>query len=484
MPAGYERPSYDELAALVVQQAQVINELRVRVAALEAENVRLREENAELKGRLGMNSTNSSQPPSADGLAKPVRKSLRGKTGRKPGGQAGHPGSTLAPVAVPDEVVRHEPVCCGGCGGELIGAVQIGLTRRQVFDLPEITVRVTEHRAVARQCGCGTVTCGAAPDGVDAPVQYGPRIAAIIVYLYVGQFLSKKPTAQALSELFGTPVSGGTIASITRRAAAGLDGFRELVRGAITAAEVVHFDETGLRVAGRLRWVHSASTSKYALIWVHDKRGRVAMDTAGVLPAFTGIAVHDAWAPYDCYPAATHALCNAHLLRELLAVTEQAGADERGWCWAEQIRTALLELKTLVEQAIAEGTSAIDPALLAPHATHIRSAALIAASATCQPGDPVGARHRALARRILDRHADYLRFARDFRVPFDNNAAEREIRMVRLREKVSGCLRTVAGAEDFASIRSYLATAAKHGMGFLHVLTELVQGRPWLPVTT
>ncbi|HEX5116301.1 MAG TPA: IS66 family transposase [Pseudonocardiaceae bacterium] len=477
MPTGNELPSYDELAALVAQQAQVINELRTRVAALEAEN-------AELKRRLGMNSTNSSQPPSTDGLAKPVRKSLRGKTSRRPGGQAGHPGSTLTPVAVPDEVIRHEPAACGGCGGGLTGAAQVGLTRRQVFDLPEITVRVTEHQAVARQCGCGTVTCGVAPDGVDAPVSYGPRIAAITVYLYVAQFLSKKRTAQALAELFGTPVSTGTVSAITRRAAAGLGGFREWVRERITASEVVHFDETGLRVAGQLRWVHSASTGKYALIWVHDKRGRVAMDAAGVLPAFTGIAVHDAWAPYDCYPAATHALCNAHLLRELVAVVEQASSDERGWCWAEQVRTALLELKTLVEQAIAEGTSAIDATLLARHTGYVRSAALIAANTACQPGDTVAARHRALARRILDRQTDYLRFATDFRVPFDNNAAEREIRMVRLREKVSGCLRTLTGAHDFAAIRSYLATAAKHGMGFLHVLTELVQGNPWLPVTT
>lgn len=483
MQPGNERPSYDELAALVVQQAQVINELRVRVAALEAENVRLRSENAELKRRLGMNSTNSSQPPSTDGLAKPPRKSLRGKTHRKPGGQAGHTGSTLTPIAVPDEVIRHEPVCCGGCGGGLTEAVQTGVVRRQVFDLPEIAVRVTEHQAVARQCGCGTVTCGVVPDGVDAPVQYGPRIAAIIVYLYLGQFLSKQRTAQALAELFGVPVSAGTVMSVTRRAAAGLGGFREWVRERITASEVVHFDETGLRVAGKLRWVHSASTGKYSLIWVHDKRGRVAMDAAGVLPALTGVAVHDAWAPYDCYRSATHALCNAHLLRELVGVIDTVGPDERGWCWAEQVRTALLELKSLVERAVAEGMSAVDPMLLARHTGYIRSAALIVAATDCRPGDTVAARHRALARRILDRQADYLRFATDFRVPFDNNAAEREIRMVRLREKVSGCLRTLVGAEDFAAIRSYLATAAKHEVGLFHVLIELVQGRPWLPVT-
>jgi transposase len=414
-------------------------------------------------------------------LAKPARKSLRGKTECKPGGQAGHPGSTLAPVAVPDEVIRHEPGFCDGCGSGLADAIEAAVTRRQVFDLPEIAVRVTEHQVVARRCDCGTVTAGTAPDGVDAPVSYGRRIAAIIVYLYLGQFLSKKRTAQALAELFGTPVSVGTVSSITRRAAAGLEGFCELVRARIAVAEVVHFDETGLRVEGRLRWVHSASTGKYSLIWVHDKRGRAAMDAAGVLPAFTGVAVHDAWAPYDCYRSATHALCNAHLLRELVAVTETVGLDERGWCWAGQVRTALLELKAVVEQAVAQSATAIDPALLALHTGHIRSAALIAANTVCSPGDTVAARHRALARRIVDRQADYLRFATDFRVPFDNNAAEREIRMVRLREKVSGCLRTVAGAEDFTAIRSYLATAAKHGVGFLRALTDLIQGRPWMP---
>jgi transposase len=472
--AGDGRPSYDELAALVVEQARAITELRVRVTALEAEN-------AELKRRLGLNSQNSSKPPSSDGLAKQAPKSLRGRSARKPGGQNGHPGSTLAQVADPDEVLRHEPVACGGCGDGLAGAVEVGARRRQVFDLPPIRVRVTEHQMVERRCACGVVTRGAAPAGVDAPVRYGPRIAAIVVYLYVGQFLSRKRTAQALAELFDTPVSAGTVASMTRRAATGLDGFLELVRGRIADARVAHFDETGFRVEGRLHWVHSASTGKYSLIVVHDKRGRVAMDAAGVLPSFTGVAVHDAWAPYDCYKAATHALCNAHLLRELVAVTETSVPDQRGWCWAEQVRDALLELKALVDEAVTAGRTGIDPALLATLTGRIRSASLIAVGATRGRRDRIEAKHHALATRILHRQADYLRFATDFRVPFDNNAAEREIRMVRLREKVSGCMRTLTGARDFAAIRSYLATAAKHGLGFLHVLAELVVGRPWLP---
>ncbi|HEY0496576.1 MAG TPA: IS66 family transposase [Kutzneria sp.] len=476
MQAGDGRPSYDDLAALVVRQAAVIEELRAEVAALRAEN-------AELRRRLDMNSSNSSKPPSSDSpFVKPDPKSLRGKSGRKPGGQTGHPGSTLAQVATPDEIVRHEPAACGGCGGGLADAAQIGMERRQVFDLPPITVRVTEHQLITRRCACGITTCAPPPDGVAAPAQYGPRVTAIVLYLYVGQFLSKQRTAQALAELFGAPVSPGTVATMTRRAATGLSGFLGLVRDRIAEAAVAHFDETGFRVEGRLHWVHSASTGKYSLIVAHGKRGRVAMDAAGVLPSFTGVAVHDAWAPYDCYPV-THALCNAHLLRELVAVTETAPVGEGGWCWARQVRDGLLELKTLVSDAVNAGRVALDPTLLAAQVHVIRSAAVIAVAATGRRRSPIEAKHHALARRILDRQADYLRFATDFRVPFDNNAAEREIRMVRLREKVSGCMRTLAGARDFAAIRSYLATAAKHHMGFLHVLAELVAGRPWLPIT-
>ena len=274
-----EVPSYEQLA---VENA----ELRAMVEALRAEV-------AELRARLGQNSKNSSKPPSSDGLARPAPKSLRRRGGRRPGGQNGHPGSTLAQVRDPDAVVRHEPSACAGCGGGLAAAVEMGVQRRQVFDLPPIRVQVTEHQIVARRCQCcGATTSGTGPDGVDAPVQYGPRIAAVIVYLYVGQFLSKKRTAQALAELFGTPVCGGTVAAVAARAAGGLEAFTTLVRDRIAAAEVAHFDETGLRVEGKLRWVHSASAGRYSLITVHDRRGVVGMDAAGVLPGFTGIAVH------------------------------------------------------------------------------------------------------------------------------------------------------------------------------------------------
>ena len=291
-----------------------------------------------------------------------------------------------------------------------------------------------------------------------------------------------------MAELFGTPVSAGTVSAMTTRAAAGLGGFTEWVRAHLVAAEVVNFDETGLRVEGKLRWVHSASTGKYSLITVHDRRGVKGMDAAGVLPDFGGIAVHDAWAPYDTYTSVTHALCGAHVLRELQAVTDlaapKADADQQ-WCWATQAGDALRELNGLVRDALAaEGTvDGIDPAVLADAVHRYRSAALLGIKATRARESKAMAKHHALARRLIDRQDDYLRFTRDPRVPFDNNAAEREIRMIKLRQKVSGCLRTLAGAEQFCAIRSYLATAVKHGVHFLEALTTLAEGRPWLPET-
>jgi len=459
----------DEQAAVIVSQAAVIEALRVQVA--------------ELQARLGQSSRNSSVPPSADGLAKPAPKSRRSRTGRKPGGQPGHPGQTLRQVAVPDEVVVHEPVCCGGCGAGLADARRSGCSRRQVFDLPPVTVRVTEHQLIERTCGgCGTATRAQPPAGVAAaPVSYGPRIAAVIVYLYVGQFLSQQRTADALGELFGVPLSPGTVAKMTERAAATLtdSGLLELIAGRIARAPVAHFDETGLRVAGALHWVHSASTDKYSLITCHRRRGVLAMQAAGVLPHFTGVAVHDAWAPYDTYTDATHALCGAHVLRELTAVIDLAPVGP--FCWAQQAHDALLDLKTLTDTAADAGLASCEPKALAHHTRLLRSAANIGVSQNRHRTGKLIKKHHALASRLLARQDDYLRFTTDLTVPMDNNAAEREIRMIKVRQKVSGCLRTLSGAEAFCALRSYLATARKHDTHFFDALTQLAQGQPWQP---
>jgi transposase len=227
--------------------------------------------------------------------------------------------------------------------------------------------------------------------------------------------------------------------------------------------------------------VHSASSGKFALITVHAKRGRAAMDAAGVLPAFRGVLVHDAWAPYDTYPGVVHALCNAHALRELQAVTDAAPAGR--WCWAAQAADALRDMKRLADASLAkDGTLGhLDQVKIAQALRRYHCAALIGRRDTAARAGPLMRKHHALARRLLAREGDYLRFTRDARVPFDNNAAEREVRMGKLRIKVSGCMRSMAGAEAFCATRSYLSTAAKHGIGMLGALTRAAAGTPWVP---
>ena len=470
MPAT-GRLSYEELAALVVRQAEQIELLQAEVA--------------ELRRQLGQDSRNSSKPPSSDSpFTKPAPRSLRGKSGRKPGGQPGHPGTTLALVEHPNERKRHEPGPCSGCGANLADAPEVGMERRQVFDLPPMTVRVIEHQLIARRCPCGTTSCGTAPQGVTAPVQYGPRITAIILYLYVGQFLSKKRTAQALAELFGTPVCDATVATMSKRAAAGLTEFLGTVADRIAAAEVAGFDETGLRVAGTLHWVHCARTGKYTLITCHPKRGTKGIDDAGVLGRFSGVAVHDAWAPYDTYADVEHQLCCAHALRELAAVADTVPNAE--WCWATQTADALVAMQKLINDAIATGADtvdAVDADALARQVRLYRSGTQIGATQTASRASKMMKKHNALARRLLNRQDDYLRFTTDWRIPADNNGSERDIRMIKLRQKVSGCLRTLTGAQQFCAIRSYLSTAAKHNKRLFEVLVMLTEGRPWLPTT-
>ena len=468
------RPSYEELAAENAELRATVSELRSVVEVLRAEV-------AELRRQLGQNSRNSSKPPSSDSpFIRPEPKSFRRRSGRRPGGQPGHPGTTLALVANPNERKRHEPGPCTGCGASLADAPEVGVERRQVFDLPPMTVRVTEHQLIARRCDCGATTSGTAPEGVSAPVQYGPRITAIVLYLYVGQFLSKKRTTQALAELFGTPVCEATVASMTRRAASGLGEFLIQVKDRIAASEVAGFDETGLRVAGTLHWVHCARTGKYTLITCHAKRGRKGIDDAGVLARFRGVAVHDAWAPYDTYVDAAHQLCCAHALRELAAVAEGAGPDA-DWCWATQAGDALVAMQKLVAEATAAGADAIDPDALDKQVQLYRSAAQIGLTQTSVRSGKVMKKHNALARRLLDRQDDYLRFTTDWRIPADNNGSERDIRMIKLRQKVSGCLRTLTGAQQFCAIRSYLSTAAKHGRNLFDTLVMLAEGQPRMP---
>jgi hypothetical protein len=311
-------------------------------------------------------------------------------------------------------------------------------------------------------------------------VQYGPRASALAAYLWHGQFLSRDRAAAALAEMFGCAPSPAVIAVAARRIAAFVSPAIDAIIKALAASEVAHFDETGFRVAGKLAWVHSASAGKYVLVTVHARRGKEGMDATGVLPAFTGIACHDAWAPYDRHDGtAGHALCCAHLLRELAAVTE-TGTD-LDVTWAQQAIDALLDLKKGADAAREAGQAAIDADLLAKHEQYFRDAADAGVALNAARRGKLEKKRHALTARMRDRAAGYLRFAHDLRVPFDNNEAERTIRMSKLRIKVSGCMRSMQGAQTFCTIRAYLATASRHSIGGLDALTRAAQGNPWIP---
>jgi transposase len=418
------RAANARLRELIAERDELIAELRVQVAEtgeLREQVEQLLREVADLAARVKQNSKNSSRPPSSDGLGKPAPKSLRKKTGRRPGRPKGQPGATMSLTDHPDQVIRHEPCWCGSCGAGLGGARVTGMERRQVTEIPPVKAEVTEHQMIERECpGCGARTKGPAPDGVNAPVQYGPRAAAMATYLWHGQFLSRDRAAAALGEMFGCAPSPGAIAAMTAKIAGIIAPAIDAIVKALIAADVAHFDESGFRVAGRLAWVHSASSGKYVLVTVHAKRGRLGMDAAGVLPSFAGIACHDAWAPYDGYDGvAGHALCGAHLLRELTAVTETGTAGDV--IWARQAIDALLELTQAAGAARAAGHNAIDAEALEKHGRWFRGAADAGIVLNAARRSKLQRKRHALATRMRDRADDYLRFAHDLRVPPDNN---------------------------------------------------------------
>jgi transposase/uncharacterized coiled-coil protein SlyX len=479
---GGLRAANARLRELLAERDERIAEQDAEIAVLREALAGLQSQVADLAAQVKTNSRNSSKPPSSDGPARPAPKSLRGKSGRKPGRPKGQPGATMQLSEHPDKTVRHRPARCGCCGKSLKGAPETGMERRQVIDIPPVRAKTTEHQMLTLLCGCGCETKAQAPDGVSAPVQYGPRIMGTGIYLWHGQFLSRDRACQALSELFGCAPSPGALAAAARKTAGLIAPALKAITDFLAGTEIVHFDETGFRTAGKLAWVHSASWGKFVLVTVHAKRGKDGMKAAGVLPFFTGIAVHDAWKPYDTFDnVAGHALCGAHVLRELVAGTETGTDLDRAW--AQQAIDALLALDQAAEAARQDGHAAIDAEILAEHEDWYRKAAATGIALNAGRTGKLQKKRHALATRMQDRQDDYLRFARDLRIPFTNNEAERAIRMSKLRIKISGCMRSMTGAEEFCAIRSYLATAARHGISALDALTSAFQGRPWIPET-
>ena len=475
------RPSREAILALCATDPEQVADL---VLALYARVDALEEQVRELQRRLGLTSRNSGKPPSSDGYDKPAPKSLREKSGRPSGGQPGHPGHRLELRADPDRVVVHRPSACRGCGHRL-GEELVGhpSNRRQVFDLVA-RVEVTEHQVHEVGCPCcGSVTAGEFPPEVSAPTQYGPDIRSFVAYCDNYQLLPTERICELIYDLTGHALSEGTLYSLNTTIADALAPFGERVRDLLAAAPVLHCDESGVRVQGKLHWVHVASTAFLTSYTVHANRGQLAMDAAGILPRFAGVAIHDSWGPYWNYDCA-HALCNVHHLRELQAVLE---LDQQPWAGAMIgfLRTAEQEVGT----AIAAGQDHLTAERLAALTTHYDDLITQGFAANPLPdpppaprrGRPKKSKARNLVERLEARSVSVLRFLHDFRVSFSNNQAERDIRMIKVQQKVSGTFRSKTAAQEFFGIRAYISTLRKHGLPVLDGLRNALQGHPFLP---
>lgn len=437
-----------------------------------------------LEEQLAKNSRNSSKPPSSDGFKKPAPKSLRKKGKRKSGGQPGHTGHTLKMADNADHTEVHRVEECQHCGRSLANQSADGVEKRQVHDLPPLRLIVTEHQAETKTCACGHLNKAAFPEGVNAPVQYGEGIKAAAVYLKNYQFLPYDRTCELLNDVFGCPMSEGTLANIIAQSHTLAADPVEKIKELIERAAVAHFDETGSRVDGKLWWLHSASTAQATYYDIHRKRGSEAIDDIGILSDFLGRAIHDFWKPYFDYDC-LHGLCNAHHLRELIFVHEQHQQD-----WADRMIDCLLDIKEAVYQA-KEITDHLAAGQI--QAFEARYQQILDEGYAQNPLPPLprkakkkrGRRKKTKARNLLERLDEHrneaLAFMYDFNVPFDNNQAERDLRMMKVQQKISGMFRTEDGAKAFCRIRSYISTARKNAVGAMDALTRLFSGNPFVP---
>lgn len=452
-----------------------------RIAELEVMVGRLAAENEELRRRVGSDSSNSSRPPSSDSpYGKPKPSGLRGRSGRKPGKQPGEPGVTRRQVTDPDERIAVEPGACAGCGTGLADAPVIGVQKRQVFECsPPPPPRVIEYQVVARRCpGCEKLSYGQAPAWASAPVQWGPSVQARGVLATLAHYLPYGRAAVLLRQLAGLEVSVGFLVAARGRAAELLEPFMSRVRQLLARAGLLHVDETPARVDGKLTYLHVACNESYTAMHTGGRSGE-DIDAGGVLGDFAGVIVRDGYAGYTHLVAAQHAWCGAHLLRDLKSVYD---ADPDRQTGAAAMATTLTGALHATTSARATSAAELDPAQLTT--LHSAYAGAIARMRTDNsPGrTPLQQRGLTLADRFDTHREMILRFLHDLAVPFTNNAAEREVRPVKVKQRTAGgSWRTLQGLADFAVIWSYLSTAAKHGIDALDALTQLFTTGPWLP---
>ncbi len=435
-----------------------------------------------LEEQVAKNSNNSSKPPSSDGLSKPPLKpmpqSLRKKTGKKPGGQEGHTGKTLLPVESPDQIIEHRPVACPHCKTDLQNALEVSYTRRQVFEMPKPKVVVTEHRALTVTCSCcGKDSAAAFPERVKHPVQYGPHLLGFAAYLHSVHLLPYQRCATIVQEITDAPFSCGSLHRALTSGATCLNDFDQVLQQTLSKTCLLHADETGSRVAGKLHWVHVRSTPTLCRLFVHEKRGSEAVAD---LVSYRGRLISDFYQSYVAL-SCPHQFCGAHLLRELTFAQQVLGQ-----AWAGSLKELIEQMVSCCHSAREVGRASVENATMLQE----QFDALVAQGLEQVPlpqrrqgrrGRPAKGKVRCLLERLRDYREQYLAFLFDLSLPFTNNEAERDLRMLKVKGKISGCFRTVGGAEVFCRLRSYLLTCQKQGMALLDCLRSVFAGNPVLP---
>lgn len=472
-------------------QQQEIKRLQQKIQELESALEAAQRQIAELTALVNQNSRNSHWPSSRDKSRKKKRtKSLRRKSDKTPGGQEGHQGHTLKMSEPPDVIATHRPQVCQHCQQPFEEEQRaVAVDKRQVHDLPPMRVIVTEHQAETLSCAhCGQLSQGAFPDGVVGPVQYGPRVQQLAVYLKSEQYIPYDRSRRFIADLFGLKLSPGTLQNMIGRAAKRLRPVVEQIKAALIAGHILHCDESGFYIAGQRHWLHVAATDSLTYYYPHPRRGHKATDAMGILPHFRGTAIHDFWSAYRHYQKCRHGLCNVHHLRDLTAVVEN---DNQAW--ANRFQWFLLSAKQIVDQARLTGAASLPQKKVAQIERIYAQLIQTALKANPPPpggwpkgkrGRPKKTKPRNLAERLDKHRHEVLAFVYDFKVPFDNNLAERDIRMLKVQQKISGCFRSQAGANDFCTIRSYLSTIRKQGVSVWSALGSLFAGIVFCPTLT
>lgn len=486
--ALYGLPDPEQQQRSIAALSADIHRLTAQIQRLQAENrelsyrnFQLQRRNSELEVQLSKDSHNSSRPPSSDPPWAKKNQSLRRPSGRRPGGQAGHRGSTLRLTPRPDRIVEHRPPQCRSCRSVLTTAQVVRHLKQQVIEVVPARLRVIEHRLCVLRCStCGKTTKGEFPPAVRSGVQYGPGVKARVLYLQQYQLLPYQRTAEAMRDLFNCQLSSGTIAHIVKECASTLLETELKIKQKLRRSPVIHADETGLRVARHGQYIHVASNAKLTHYAADSRRGRAAMDEIGILPKYRGTCVHDGWS-YDHYTKRRHALCGAHLLRELIFFSELSDGQHP---WAEPLKELLLEINAQVAQVRESGSQHLEgeaqASLTCRYDELVRQGLELHPEVGRTAPAMAGLSHkpaRNLLLRMQRKKDEVLRFMTDFAVPFDNNQAERDLRMVKLQQKTSGCFRTEKGAHHFCRLRSYVSTMRKQGKEVLQALAGVCQGK-------